>query len=83
MREMVISGGVNPTLLAYTSLLAGCFKAYNSDSSPRAIRIQAGELGWSKWKEMRILGIEADVMAYGAILHLCSARGQAELHHYQ
>jgi len=78
MREMVISGGVNPTLPAYTSLLAGCFKAYNSGSSPRAIRIQAGELGWSKWKEMRILGIEADVMAYGAILHLCSARGQAE-----
>lgn len=77
MREMVTEG-VHPTLTAYTSLLAGCYKAVNSGDSSRKTKIKAGELGWAKWKEMRITGVEADAMAYGAILRLMAARGQAE-----
>mmetsp|Transcript_25618 Transcript_25618/g.38685 ORF Transcript_25618/g.38685 Transcript_25618/m.38685 type:complete len:1202 (+) Transcript_25618:171-3776(+) len=77
MREMVTEG-VHPTLPAYTSLLAACYKGINSGHSSRKTRIKAGELGWAKWKEMRIVGVEADAMAYGAILRICAARGQAE-----
>jgi pentatricopeptide repeat protein len=45
---------------------------------PHAIRAKAGEIGWDHWQEMRIVGIDADAMAYGAIIRLCAARGQAE-----
>jgi pentatricopeptide repeat protein len=77
MREMLVEG-VKPTLPAYTSLLAACYKVCNSGTIPKSVRAEAGQLGWSKWKEMRILGVDPDVMAYGAMLRLCAARGQAE-----
>jgi pentatricopeptide repeat protein len=77
LREMVIAG-VTPTLPAYTSLLAACHKVVNAGHIPHSVRAEAGKLGWSKWKEMRIIGVEPDAMAYGAMLRLCAARGRAE-----
>ena len=77
MREMVMEG-VAPSLPTYTSLLAACYKVSNSGHIPPKVRAEAGKLGWSKWKEMRIVGVEPDVMAYGAMLRLCAARGHAE-----
>ena len=76
--EMAQVGGVTPTLAAYTSLLAACFKVCNDGRVAHTIRAAAGELGWRKWKEMRIVGVEPDVMAYGAILRLTAARGKPE-----
>ena len=78
MREMVLEG-VSPSLPAYTSLLAACYKTCNVGNVPHSVRAEAGKLAWAKWKEMRILGVEADVMAYGAMLRICAARGNAEL----
>lgn len=77
LREMVMEG-VPPTLPAYTSLLAACYKVCNAGHLPPSVRAEAGKLGWAKWKEMRIVGVNPDVMAYGAILRLCAARGHAE-----
>lgn len=70
--------GIPPTQPAYTSLMSACYKVCNDGRIPHAVRAKAGEIGWSHWQEMRIVGIEADAMAYGAIIRLCSARGQAE-----
>eukprot|EP00539_Tryblionella_compressa_P011140 CAMPEP_0178803878 /NCGR_PEP_ID=MMETSP0745-20121128/14738_1 /TAXON_ID=913974 /ORGANISM="Nitzschia punctata, Strain CCMP561" /LENGTH=140 /DNA_ID=CAMNT_0020463055 /DNA_START=136 /DNA_END=555 /DNA_ORIENTATION=- len=67
LKEMATHGHA-PTQAAYTSLLAACYKVC-SDSGrvPHAIRARAGEFGWRHWQEMKIVGIEPDVMAYGAI----------------
>ncbi len=70
--------GIEPTLAAYTSLLASCYKAINTPSMPQSIKAEAGTLGWERWKDMRIKGIEADVMAYGAIIRIMAARGLPE-----
>jgi len=35
-------------------------------------------MAWEAWKEMRIIGIQPDVMAYGAIIRIFGARGQPE-----
>lgn len=70
--------GVAPTLAAYTSLLAACHKVCNAGHIPPSVRAKAGRLGWNKWKEMRVVGIDPDVMAYGALLRICAARGKAE-----
>ncbi len=77
IKEMA-SEGTPPTQAAYTSLMASCYKVCNDGRIPHAIRAKAGEIGWSHWQEMRIVGIQADAMAYGAIIRLCGARGQAE-----
>jgi len=66
-------------LPAYTSLLAACYKAIMKDSTtPRSIKSDAATVAWEAWKEMRILGVIPDVMAYGAIIRLFAARGQPE-----
>lgn len=70
--------GTPPTQAAYTSLLAACYKVCNDGRIPHSIRAKAGKIGWQNWQEMRIVGVEADAMAYGAIIRLCAARGQAE-----
>ena len=70
--------GVPPPQAAYTSLLAACYRTCNDGRIPHKIRAKAGEIGWNHWQEMRIVGIDADAMAYGAIIRLCAARGQAE-----
>ena len=70
--------GVPPPQAAYTSLLAACYRTCNDGRIPHKIRAMAGEIGWNHWQEMRIVGIDADAMAYGAIIRLCAARGQAE-----
>jgi pentatricopeptide repeat protein len=78
MKEMATHGHA-PTLAAYTSLLSACYKVCSDAGRiPHAVRAKAGKFGWEKWQEMRIIGIEPDVMAYGAILRLCAARGLPE-----
>ena len=77
--EEMAANGHAPTQAAYTSLLAACYKiCSDSGRVPHAVRAKAGEVGWKHWQEMRIVGIEPDVMAYGAIIRLCAARGQPE-----
>ena len=77
IKEMAAEG-VPPTQAAYTSLLAACHKVCNDGRIPHSIRAKAGEFGWRQWQEMIIVGIEPDVMAYGAIIRLCAARGLPE-----
>jgi pentatricopeptide repeat protein len=78
MNEMVAEGGLIPSLPAYTSLLAACYKVVNNGTIPHSIRDKAAKLGWNRWKEMFISDIEPDAMAYGALLRLIGARGQPE-----
>jgi pentatricopeptide repeat protein len=77
IKEMA-SEGVAPTQAAYTSLLAACYKVCNDGRIPHTVRAEAGKVGWDHWQQMRIVGIEADSMAFGAIIRLCAARGQPE-----
>lgn len=67
-----------PSLPMYTSLLKACYKVVNNASLSPAVKARAGEIGWNAWQELRINGHSADVMAYGAIIRLCAARGQPE-----
>jgi pentatricopeptide repeat protein len=76
--DEMASEGVPPTQAAYTSLMAACYKVCNDGRIPHALRAKAGKLGWNKWQEMRVVGIEPDAMAYGAIIRLCAARGRPE-----
>ena len=77
LKEMVTEG-VLPSLAAYTSLMAACYKVCNNGTIPHSIRDKAAKLGWNRWKEMNIMGVEPDSMAYGALLRLIGARGQPE-----
>jgi len=70
--------GIEPTLPAYTSLLAACYKVINTASMPQKIKAEAGSLAWDKWKEARINGLKPDVMAYGSIIRIMAARGFPE-----
>ncbi len=70
--------GIEPTLAAYTSLLAACYKGINTATVPQAIKAEAGTLAWNRWKELIINGLEPDVMAYGAIIRIMAARGFPE-----
>ena len=76
--EMVSIGGQSPTLAAYTSLLAACYKVCNNNRVAHSVRAAAGEMAWQRWQEMRAVGVDPDVMAYGAMLRICAARGHAE-----
>jgi pentatricopeptide repeat protein len=76
--DEMVAAGVAPGLPAYTSLMAACYKVCTDGRISHAVRKKAGEVGWRKWQEMRIVGLEPDVMAYGAILRLCAAQGQPE-----
>eukprot|EP00957_Ditylum_brightwellii_P122317 9327920-Ditylum_brightwellii.AAC.1 len=78
LKEMVIEACIPPTLHAYTSLLVACYKACNSTLVSQSIKAEAGNLGWEKWKEMRVAGIDPDVKAYGALLRILAARGYPE-----
>jgi len=69
---------VEPTLAAYTSLLAGCYKVMNTASMPQSIKAEAGVLAWDKWKELYINDLKPDVMAYGSIIRIMAARGLPE-----
>lgn len=53
--------GVEPSLAAYTSCLAACYKVCNQGAISQAIKAEAGKLAWEKWKELRIIGLEPDV----------------------
>mmetsp|Transcript_33132 Transcript_33132/g.80065 ORF Transcript_33132/g.80065 Transcript_33132/m.80065 type:complete len:1146 (+) Transcript_33132:74-3511(+) len=77
IKEMAAEGVV-PTQAAYTSLLAACYKVCSDGRIPHSVRAKAGKIGWDHWQQMRIVGIEADAMAFGAIIRLCAARGQPE-----
>lgn len=76
--EEMVAQGVAPGLPAYTSLLAACYKVCTDGRISHSVRQKAGEVGWKKWQELRIVGLDPDVMAYGAILRLCAAQGQPE-----
>lgn len=76
--DEMLAEGVAPGLPAYTSLMAACYKVCNDGRISHTIRTKAGEVGWRKWQEMRIVGIVPDAMACGAILRLCAAQGQPE-----
>ena len=67
-----------PNMAAYTSLLAACYKVCNDGRIAHSVRAKAGKVGWEKWQELRIRGLEPDAMCYGAMLRLCSARGLPE-----
>jgi len=77
MQDMV-ADGVPPTLPAYTSFLAACYKVCNDGRVPHAERAKAANAALEKWEEMRVVGIDPDVMAYGAMLRLCAAQGHPE-----
>jgi pentatricopeptide repeat protein len=77
IQEMV-SEGIPPTQAAYTSLLAACYKVCSDGRIAHSVRSKAGEFGWKQWQEMRIIGIDPDAMAYGAMIRLCAARGRPE-----
>lgn len=76
--EMKQTAGLAPTLASFTSLLAACYKICNDGRVAHSIRARAAKVGWENWMEMRITGIDADVMAYGAMLRLMAAQGQPE-----
>ena len=77
--DEMAQAGHAPTLAAYTSAIAACAQVCQDGGRvPHAIRAQAGEVGWKTWQEMRIVGVTPDVMAFGALLRLCAARGHAE-----
>ncbi len=69
---------IEPTLAAYTSLLAACYKVIDTASMPQSIKAEAGKLAWQRWKELKINGLDPDVMAYGAITRIMAARGFPE-----
>jgi len=70
--------GIQPTLPAYTSLMAACYKSVNSATVPQKVKAEAASLAWDRWKEIQINGMDPDVMAYGAIIRIMAARGLAE-----
>lgn len=70
--------GIEPTLPAYTSMLAACYKLVNNVTTPRAIKSEAAELAWNRWKELKIIGLQPDVLCYGAIIRIMAARGLPE-----
>lgn len=70
--------GIDPSLPAFTSLLAACYKLVNNATTPRAIKKEAGDLAWNRWKELKIIGLEPDVLCYGAIIRIMAARGLPE-----
>lgn len=79
VQQEMLQAGVPPTLASYTSLLAACYKVcIDGGRVPHRVRAQAAAVGWQTWQEMRIVGIEPDVMAYGAVLRLQAALGQPE-----
>lgn len=72
------AAGHEPNMAAYTSVLAACYKVCNNGRIAHSIRAKAGKVGWEKWQELRIRGLEPDAMCYGAMLRLCAARGLPE-----
>lgn len=79
VQQEMLQAGVPPTLASFTSLLAACYKVCIDGRVAHAVRAKAASVGWKKWQELRIVGIEPDVMAYGAILRLKAAIGQPEV----
>ena len=78
VQQEMLREQLSPNLVTYTSLLAACYKVSNNGRVAHPERAKAVQAGWEKWQEMRIIGIEPDVMAYGAILRLKASIGQAE-----
>ena len=78
VQQEMLQDKISPTLASYTSLLAACYKICHNGRISHRERTIAAQVGWEKWQEMRIIGIEPDVMAYGAILRIKAVRGKAE-----
>lgn len=69
---------ITPTMAGYTSLFAACTKVVQKGNAPQKLKNEALDIGWESWKEMRIIDIQADAMAYGSIISLFAHRGHAE-----
>ncbi|KAL7565071.1 hypothetical protein ACA910_005081 [Epithemia clementina (nom. ined.)] len=78
VHEEMASHGFSPLLPSYTSLLAACYKVCSNKALSHKERAKASQAAWEKWKEMIIVGIEPDVMAYGAFLRILATKGQPE-----
>lgn len=74
----MIQLGIQPTLSSYTSLIASCGKLCSDGRQPHKVRAEAAKIAWQQWQEMQIAGIEADALAYGAMLGVHAAKGQPE-----
>jgi pentatricopeptide repeat protein len=75
----MLDAGVPPTLPAFTSFFAACYKVANDGGRvAHSIRAKAANLAFEKWQQMRVVGIDPDAMAYGAMLRLCAAQGRPE-----
>lgn len=77
LQEM-LQAGMAPTLPAYTSLLAACYKICADGRNAPSVRAKAAKFAAEKWREMRVVGIDPDAMAYGAMLRVCAAQGRPE-----
>jgi len=78
IERMMPEENVEAGLAAYTSLLKACHKIITKGAFPTPLKHEAGKVAWESWKNMRINNIEADVMAYGAIIQIFAAKGEAE-----
>lgn len=78
IHDEMIASGVAPTLPSYTSLISVCARVCSNGRVAHSVRAEAGRMGWEAWQEMQVSGIDADVMAFGAILQLAGARGHPE-----
>jgi len=76
--EEMVAEGVPPTLPAYTSFLAACYRVCSDGRKPHPMRADAGKKAFEKWQEMRVVGVQPDAMTYGAMLRLCAAQGHPE-----
>jgi pentatricopeptide repeat protein len=74
----MLAAGVPPTLASYTSLLAACYKVCSDGRVPHSTRAEAATTAWEQWQEMRVVGLQPDAMAYGAMLRVLAIKGQAE-----
>ena len=78
VHEEMATHGLSPVLPSYTSLLAACYKVCANPSLSHAERAQAHKVAWENWKEMNIIGIEPDAMAFGALLRIIATKGMPE-----
>ncbi|GKY93936.1 hypothetical protein MPSEU_000360500 [Mayamaea pseudoterrestris] len=76
--EEMLTHNVTPALPTYTSYLAACYKVCSDGRVSHKVRAKAAQDCWSKWMDMRVVGVDPDVMAYGAMLRICACVGHAE-----
>ena len=78
VHRQMLENGCPPNLASFTSLLAACYRIASNGQLPRQVRAEASKTAWNQWKEMRVVGLTPDVMAYGAILRIMAVQGYPE-----